>query len=643
MFKKLVSTDANGDIAAFEPLRNINATNSSSVSSVSADGRYVVFSSSAVNLVDGVSGNPARQIYLKDTLTGDITQIEETLPVLSPDGLYLVFTSAEALLDGDTNGVSDVLVRDLATGVVTRVNTDSDGAQRNGATTLFDLAISPGARYVAFVTEANDLVDGDTNNQPDVFLKNTLTGELLRVSTSSSGQQFDNYSNEPVISDDGRYVLFNVTEFEAPFQRGTAYVKNTQTGETTFVSTDSFGMEALGLNGSSGIAISGDGRYVLFRTDSDDLFAEDADNGNWDPDIFIKDTVTGTTTLVSANSDGAAANDSTIRASMSSDGRYVAFQSGATNLVANDTNGKDDIFVKDILTGEIVRVSVLSDGSQSAGGADHPIVSADGNHVVFQGGDEFVEGDTNGVREVLKATNPLALANDIVELYIAYFDRAPEWVGLRFHIDATTVDMQAGQTFEEALARRGDQFFEAAIAAPEYSGYSVNQPVSEFLETMYTNVLLRPGPGGLAPNSDELGYWQEKLASGELTRGEIVIEFLDAIDFLQEEGTPEQIIAAAQVELVLQNRLEVSLAFDKEEYSGGLTGEDAYNAGRSILMNVDETRDGVEAALAKLTGSMSETTSTALVGFDYSGGSLDDDEPVELVGTDSLTTDDNGF
>jgi Tol biopolymer transport system component len=436
---------------------------------LSADGRYVAFESSAANLVEGDT-NGHGDIFVKD-LTSGATRLAtsssasvqangtSSAPALTADGRYVTFSSyASNLVDGDTNGVLDVFVKDLTTGATRRVSTDSTGAQANGQS-VSPAALSADGRYVAFASYATNLVTGDTNAAPDVFVKDLTGGATIRVSSSSTGQQGDGFSESPTLSADGRYVAFasdaanlvtddandamdifvkditsGIVRLVSSSSTGTAgddysyypaisadgrcvtyfsdatslvsgdnnssadvFVTNLTSGITARVSTDSAGAEGLGY--SEHPALSAEGRYVLFYSGAK-LSSGDV---NTDVDVYRKDTTSGVTALVSARDLNlpVSGHDSSFSAAVSADGRYVAFYSYADNLVAGDTNGASDVFMKDMASGAVRRVSTTSAGAEADSDSYHPAISADGRYVAFQSGaTNLVAGDTNDTLDV---------------------------------------------------------------------------------------------------------------------------------------------------------------------------------------------------------------------------------------------------
>ena len=320
-------------------------------------------------------------------------------PAISVDGRYVAFASdASNLVAGDTNNKRDIFVHDRLTGATTRVSVDSDGAQANNSS--FEPGISADGRYVAFASDASNLVAGDTNNVRDVFVHDRVTGETTRVSVASDGMQANRASELAAISADGGYVAFhsdasNLVAGDTNNVRD-VFVHNRVTGETTRVSVASDGTQA---NSSSILPqVSADGRYVTFTSFANNLVAGDS-NRAWD--VFVHDRVTGETTRVSVASDGMQANGFSGFSKLSADGRYVVFLSVASNLVAGDTNNFSDIFMHDRVTGETTRVSVASDGTQANAGSAEPAISADGRYVAFPSyASNLVAGDTNGEADI---------------------------------------------------------------------------------------------------------------------------------------------------------------------------------------------------------------------------------------------------
>lgn len=334
------------------------------------------------------------KIFRKPALTGIISKMSVTKsnsPVISADGRYVAFVSWDKnQISDDTNEIKNVFVHNIQTGETTLVSVDSYGIAGNNDS--FSPTISADGRYVAFVSVANNLVLNDTNDKGDVFVHDTQTKETTRISITSNGIQGNTWSHSPAISADGRYVAFssnpyNILADETNVARD-ILVHDRQTQEITRVSVDSQGTP--GNQDAYHASISADGHYVVFESEADNLVPNDS---NRSLDVFLHDKVNQTTTLVSISSHGVPGNDHSCCASLSADGRYIAFSSSSDNLVPNDTNGYSDIFVHDHQTGETIRVSVDSNGIHSngiprnqgnQGGSKIPSISADGRYIVFE-------------------------------------------------------------------------------------------------------------------------------------------------------------------------------------------------------------------------------------------------------------------
>jgi Tol biopolymer transport system component len=376
---------------------------------ISADGRYVTFESAATNLVAGDT-NSMYDIFVRDRTAGVTSRVsknsageEGTLvsyqPSISEDGRYVAFHSyANNLVTGDTNGAPDIFVRDRQTGTTTLVSKSSAGVE--GDTASFNPSISADGRYVAFRSVASNLVAGDTNGFEDVFVRDRQTGTTWLISKSSAGVQGEGVSQYPSISADGRYVAFDsaATNLVAGDTNGVndIFVRDRQTGTTTLVSKDSAGVQGEGT--SYRASISAEGRYVAFHSAATNLVSGDTNGVN---DIFVRDRQTGTTTRVSKDSAGMQGDDDSFDPAISAEGRYVTFYSGATDLVSDDTNTATDIFVRDRQTGTTTRVSKNSAGGEVDGSSWAPAISADGRYVTFySGATNLVAGDTNSNQDV---------------------------------------------------------------------------------------------------------------------------------------------------------------------------------------------------------------------------------------------------
>jgi Tol biopolymer transport system component len=377
--------------------------------SISANGRYVAFHSWANNLVNN-DANGTWDIFVNDRLTGQTTLVsiasdgtqgndESMYASISADGRYVAFhAEASNLVEGDTNSTYDVFVHDRQTGQTHRVSIASDGTQGNDLSGV--PSISDDGRYVVFESRADNLVSDDANNAFDVFVHDQLTDETSRVSVASDGMEGNYGSGSPSISAEGRYVVFssaasNLVSGDTN-NVGDIFVHDRQTGQTSRVSIASDGSQG---NGASYMAsISTDGRYVAFSSVASNLVGDDT---NGVADIFVHDRQTGETSRVSISTNGTQGNGQSYMTSISTDGRFVAFVSLASNLVNGDTNNRRDVFVHDRLTGETSRVSIAPDGTQGNDNSIWPSISANGRYVAFDSdASNLVSDDTNGYTDV---------------------------------------------------------------------------------------------------------------------------------------------------------------------------------------------------------------------------------------------------
>jgi len=362
--------------------------------SISADGRFVVFEGSD-NLVPG-GPNGSEDVFIKDIQTGAITRISTSSagvegnggsqsPAISGDGRYVVFDSAASnLVPGDNNAVGDIFMKDVLTGATTRLSVSGSGVEAGSVS--YDASVSADGRVVSFMSHATNLVPNDTNAVGDVFVRDIQAGTITRVSTTSLGAEAAGSHGDASISPDGRYVAFGSTSTTLVSGDTNAvedvFVKEISNGTTTRVSTT--GQAGVEGNGrSEDPAFSNDGRYIVFASRASNLLSGDT---NGQMDVFRKDLQDGSVIRASLASDGSQADSQSYYAGISSDGRFVVFQSNATNLVSGDNNALADVFVNDTYTGDTVRVSTDIAGIEGDAGGDcwsHSPISADGRLVVF--------------------------------------------------------------------------------------------------------------------------------------------------------------------------------------------------------------------------------------------------------------------
>ncbi len=382
---------------------------------LSAGGRYVAFWSTASNLVPGDT-NGKQDVFVRDLVSGTIERVsvdsagmesngDSTDPSISADGQRIAFQSAATnLVAGDTNARIDVFVRDRAAGTTTRVSVDALSVEGNHDSVRADF--SADGKFVAFQSRATNFAANDTNNKADAFVKELATGTLECISLDSLGTVGDDTSGSPALSAGGRFVAFhslasNLVASDANGQFD-VFLRDRQLATTMRISVGPNGEEADYFSQTP--SISADGRYVAFSSTATNLIVGDTNNLF---DVFVRDTQLGVTTRVSVDSQNYQGNSTSQGNSISADGRFVVFQSSASNLVLNDTNGGPfnldfDVFVHDRELRTTTRLSVDDQGVQANSGSSyHPCVSADASRVAFfSEATNLVASDANGVRDL---------------------------------------------------------------------------------------------------------------------------------------------------------------------------------------------------------------------------------------------------
>ncbi|MEV4506400.1 TolB family protein [Streptomyces klenkii] len=382
---------------------------------ISGDGRVVLFSSGADNLIPGDprKGGP----FVKELRTGGVERVSVATDgtpadgstwdaAVSGNGRYVVFSSDATNLvpGGNPTGSTEVYVRDRWT----RRTEILIGAPKQVRVETSEPSISADGRYVAFLSTRSDLVPGDTNNARDVFVKDRWRGTVKRVSIASDGTQGDGDSTSPVISADGSRVGFKSSASNLVPQAGADedllarprarvfYAHELRTGRTELAAHSLTGSKVAVL---TDVGLSPDGRYALFMSANSDIVAGDT---NHTADAFATDLRTGVTRRLSVAAGGAEANGMSYgHVAMSADNRYAFFTSVASNLVPGDTNGKEDVFVRDLRTGATERVNVASDGTQADEFSLNFDVDLSGRTVVFDSAaGNLVPKDTNGGGDV---------------------------------------------------------------------------------------------------------------------------------------------------------------------------------------------------------------------------------------------------
>jgi len=398
----------------------VEGNGGSTEASISGDGRFVAFQTSATNLEPGdPQGNDdfgADHILVYDRDNDTVERVSQSdsgepgnsttqFPDISSDGRYVVFESdSDNLVNDDSNELSDIFVFDRDNDTIERVSVDSAGAESDGPSN--SPTISANGRFVAFHSLAGNLVSGDNNDVQDIFVYDRDTDNIERVSVDSSGVEVNERNISARIADDGRYVVFesdsdNLVSGDNNGERD-IFVHDRNNDSIERVSVDSGGGE--GNDNSFSATITPQGRFVAFESDASNLVANDTNSST---DVFLHDRSTGTTELVSLTDSGAQGNDGSFNPSLSADGRYVGFGSGATNLVPGDTNGFTDLFLYDRNNGRVVRISRNAGGAGGDQESRQISLSSDARFAAFHStATNLVTNDTNRTQDVFVVAHP---------------------------------------------------------------------------------------------------------------------------------------------------------------------------------------------------------------------------------------------
>ncbi len=495
----------------------------------SADGNYVVYDD---------NGTPDN-IFIMNLNTKDIRQVTNNVQggggynyssTISADGRYIAFVSTYSnLVAGDTNSADDIFVKDTLTGSLSRVSIDAFGNQGNNSS--FGCSISSDGRYVSFMSTASNLVAGDTNGSTDVFIRDLQNNTIKRVSESASGQSgggcisFD-------MSADGRYIVFEsiANNFVSGDINGREdiFIKDTLDGSIRNITQ--------GMNGASWYpAISGDGRFVVFQSVADNIVPGDNRINTWD--IYIKDLQTGEIKIVTTSATGAQGNGWSMAAEISYDGKYIVFQSKASNLVAGDTNNEQDVFrvanpfidttspkvVSFSPAGGLISVSV---DTNLVIKFSESIVSGTGNFVIFNSNGTVAKTiAVNDTSQVSISGNTVTLnpSTDLVTGSSYYVNMSPgvikDLAGNNFAgiTDATTDNFTTANAVNDTIAPTVLTY----IPADEASGVAVSSNIvltfSEAIQRGTGNILLKTSTGTTVATYDAATSSNLSISGSTLT------------------------------------------------------------------------------------------------------------------------------
>ena len=358
-------------------------------------------------------------IRISNNTNGLLSNGRAYQPDISRNGQYVVYESeATDLISGDTNGEGDVFLYSVASGNINRVSEPFAVGEPNGWSR--EPSISETGNYIAFTSDADNLIAGDTNGFSDIFVFSQTTQQLRRVSIASDDSQADLFSNNPAISGNGRFVVFmsfatNLVNPPPPtFSQFQVYLHDRnpdldavwdEPGQilTIPVSINNNGDLANDFAGFRGrVAVSDDGMTIAFVSSATNLVANDMngvddvfihrrdpDNNNIPDEPGLVETI-----RVSVSSLGNEGDLDSFDVQISADGDLIVFNSNATNLVPNDTNGRADVFVYNRPFGTTTRVSVSSSGAENPGGGQVPDISANGRYITFHANDSTLVNPT---------------------------------------------------------------------------------------------------------------------------------------------------------------------------------------------------------------------------------------------------------
>lgn len=626
---------------------------------LSGDGDTVTFDSDASNLIAGDT-NARTDIYFEDgtetvaraslqngtddqTTTNGSSQSE-----VNKDGSIIVFQSlASDLVPTDAGGnpipdnnVIDIYVRNTVTGETELlIQNGIDGQRLNGNST--NASISADGRFVAFQSAATNVAANDINGPAeDVYLHDRQTGETINVREALLLEVASSFN--PVISADGGTIAFLTSQpHDGDDGNGLVdvYAFDVETSTLELVSQSS-GAEVGDQAAVSFVAgeafstpsISANGRYISWVSRATNLVDDDTNNAD---DIFVRDTFFGTTERVSTTFDGTESDGASFDAKLSDNGRYVTFQSQATNLddLLPDTNNDNDIYVKDLLTDELIRVSVTPDLSNQPGGG-RPDISIDGETIAFVSGtvtgnfdDRVVTGNVNDVYIASIDTTGFNFSqntpffNATVDLEAEWFD--PDGDTLTFsNIDVTSDDTDRTFSVFDAFDDNG-RLIGVDLNASEFEDLGVND--YELLTVTYDvsdGVVTTSGVTGVvivgendAPTADAQTF--------QVNQGDSVTGNFFAIDIDDDQLSYSFVASALQGELTLAadgsftytsaaNQFgDEIISINVEDGNGGFTTFDA-----TFDVNLAPTFAGADGVLVART---QDSDPTATNSIDVSG------------------------
>ena len=374
---------------------NEKAKGSSGDSSLSKDGRFVVFTSDATNLFSPYTGEEGN-VYLRDRLLGTTELISEFTDQqraerlfddfnyyyyssnnsISDDGRYVTF-GRFGVSSGSVQITAQIYLRDRELGITKLISTSSTGGP--GDNHSIRPSMSSDGSYIAYSSLAENLTSNDTNGYSDIFLYNIKNANTELVTESSNGNSY-----RPTISANGDFIAFisgafNLVSDDSNLMTD-VFIHDRINKQTDRVNLSTGGEQANGDTTRRPLSLSADGRFVAFHSNASNLVEIDTNNVS---DVFVRDRLQNKTVRVSETSEGQESNNHAYDPSLSSDGRYVVYHSEASNLVGNDTNNFSDVFIHDLELSITNRISLSASNEQPDSLSAHAAISGDANFISF--------------------------------------------------------------------------------------------------------------------------------------------------------------------------------------------------------------------------------------------------------------------
>jgi Tol biopolymer transport system component len=479
-----------------------NSHSFNTAAAISSDERFVVFSSDATNLVAN-DRNDASDIFLRDRWFNQTTRISvdnagiegnaaSTQPVLSANGRFIAFSSkATNFVAGEANGVADIFIYDTQTKQVRGINPlDSNGDSVNPS-------ITADGRWVVFESLASNLIADDTNSASDIFAFDTQSNQLTRLSINDAGVAGDGHSFNPIIAANGNFVVFasEASNLVAGDTNVTSdiFLHNLTTHTTQRISQTAMQTD----RGSYHPSIDAAGKVIVFESDATSLVENDS---NAVSDIFIKDLTTGQLQRITSPT-GEQANSAAYYPTISATGRYVAFTTAATNLVSGNANALFDILKYDRQTQQLARVNVSVNGEQgNFQSLKLPMsLSWNGDYAVF----------TSNATNVVYGDNNLSF-----DVFV-YQAVTPVRAAFSFKTNVLTlplVKLSDGRTFNAQFLMNAQGFFvlqtaeELHLDTPETSGF-----FSLMNGMLYLSMVSVAHPSSFDPATEETDGYEATL------------------------------------------------------------------------------------------------------------------------------------